>query len=75
MSTEGVSLFTEAPAEPEPQPCPVVTLYPDGIFLRDEGDATWIERRHGTRSTCAVKFTVEEQIQLRDKLIAKWGLP
>lgn len=61
-------LFADAEAPTEPAPCPVVRLHPDGIFLREEGAFVWVERRRGSRSTCAVGYTREELTQLRDRL-------
>lgn len=47
----------------------VITLRPDGVFVRveerEDGDVYWIERRRGTRSTAIVSYDLAELRQLK----------
>ncbi len=53
----------------------VVTLHPDGVFLRQEGAVYWVERRRGARWCAAVAYDADELRQLRDALVRLFGAP
>ncbi len=74
--TDLLNLAT-APTEPAPALAEVITMHPDGIFIRQEERVTaagtpvthyWVERRRGPRASCAVIYDVEELRQLRDAI-------
>ncbi len=73
-----MSLFDETPPPPLAE---VVTLHPDGVFLRVEVrsgiEFFWLERRRGTSSTAAVVHDLEELKQAHTVIareLAKRGL-